>query len=114
MMLTVHTAPQIEPDPQYGWQIIFWLGDAFDYETPFRDALSLLVDILQQSGPAALSLPAYAPDEDFVEGTLSFGAETVSVYYEYSLGYLSLMSPRRATLEDIAARVFPYVRLRSG
>ena len=110
-MLTVHSPAVIEPDPQYGWEIIFWLGDSFDYQTPFREALATLVEILQRSGPAAVELPAYTPDEDFVEGRLTWGYVTLNVYYEYSLGYLALMTSSREALENIAARVLPFVRV---
>jgi hypothetical protein len=112
MVLTVLSPPIIEPNDRYGWKIMFWLGDAFDYSIPFREALSEIVGVLQQSQPVTLDLPPHAPDEDFVEGVLTFGTAMVNVYYEYSLGYLSLMSDDRGVLEDVAARVFPCVRTR--
>jgi len=35
-MIKVRSQPVIEPDPKGGWQLVFWMGEAFDYETPFR------------------------------------------------------------------------------
>ena len=111
-MLTVrHPPPRIEREADRGWQIVFWMGDAFDYSTPFREALAEIAGVLGQSASVALDLPPYFANEDFVEGVLTFGATSLKVYYEYSLGYLSLMSPDRAVLEDVAARVLPVVRV---
>lgn len=108
-MLKVHSRPVIEPDPQLGWQMVFWLGEAFDYDTPFRDALGEMVAILQPSGTARLELPPQTPDEDFVEGWLVVGAVRFKIYYEYSLGYLALMCGDREALEAVAAKVLPFV-----
>ena len=47
-----------------------------------------------------LTLPVYDEHEDFVEGTLRFGAVTLQIYYEYSLSYLALMSDDRRVLGD--------------
>jgi hypothetical protein len=43
---------------------------------------------LSQFAPSSIRLPAYEEYEDFVEGTLQFGDETLSIYYEHSLSYL--------------------------
>jgi hypothetical protein len=110
-VLTVHSPPLIEADPQNGWQLTFWLGEAFDFEIPFREALSTILRILQRSCPVTLDLPPFTPGENFVEGELTCGGRTVKVYYEHSLGYLSLMSQSRDALEDVAVRVLPFVRV---
>ncbi len=112
-MLKVHSRPIIKPDPQHGWQLVFWLGQAFDCDTPFRDALDEVVSILQPSENVELELPPYAPDEDFVEGSMHVGTVTLKTYYEYSLGLLSLMSGDRGALESVAAKVLPFVRVGS-
>ena len=111
-MLNVHSPPRIEPERSSGWEILFWLGGGFDYSTPFRAALAEIVEILGRSGPASIDLPLAAPDEDFIEGRLEFQGDSVDVYFEYALGYLSLMSSRREVLEALATRVFPFVRVR--
>jgi hypothetical protein len=113
-MLKVHSPPVIEPDPQHVWQLVFWLGEAFDYDTPFRETLDEVVGILQPSETVKLELPPYAPDEDFVEGFLVVGAVTFKTYYEYSLGYLALMSGDREALEAVAAKVLPMVYVGSA
>jgi hypothetical protein len=76
-MLKVTSPSFVEPDPQHGWQLMFWLGEAFDYDTPFRDALGEIVGILQATGSVKLELPPYTPEEDFVEGSLVVGAVTL-------------------------------------
>ena len=113
-MLKVHSPPRIEPDPQHGWQMMFWLGKGFEYETPFRAALVEMAEILQASETVRLDLPPRAPNEDFVEGSLIVGAVTLKIYYEYSLGYLALMNADRKALEAVTAKVLPLVRVRSA
>lgn len=110
-MLKVHSLPCIEPDPQHGWQMVFWLGKGFDHDTPFRAALGEMVEILKASETVQLDLPPYAPDEDFVEGSLVVGTVTLKTYYEFSLGFLALMSADRDALEAVTGRVLPLVRI---
>jgi hypothetical protein len=107
----LHSPPELVPDPQHGWQMTFWLGDAFDYSTPFRAIVREIVAILEQTAPVVIDLPLYHPDEDFVEGSLIFGDTSLRVYYEYSLGYLSITSASHAALKSVASRVLPSVRL---
>ena len=111
VITVLHTPPKVEADPQYGWQITFWLGDAFDYSIPFHAAVAEIVSILEQTAPVVLDLPTYHPNEDFVEGCLMFGRSSLTVYYEYSLGYLSIMSASRTVLEDVVSRLLPSVRV---
>lgn len=113
-MLKVHSPPRIEPDPQHGWQMVFWLGKEFDYDTPFRAALVEMVELLQASEIVRLDLPSHAPNEDFVEGSLVVGTVTLKTYYEYSLGYLALMNADRNALEAVTAKVLPLARVRSA
>lgn len=113
-MLTVQSPPRIEPDPQHGWQMVFWLGKGFEYDTPFRAALDEMVEILQASETVRLDLPPHAPNEDFVEGSLVVGTVTLNTYYEYSLGYLALMNADRRALETVTAKVLPLVHVRSA
>jgi hypothetical protein len=108
-MLTVHTAPTIERN-EGGWEITLWLGQDFDWSTPFRASLAEIAGALGCEA-TALELPPYVPDEDFVDGTLSVQGSLVRVYFEYSLGYLSLISDDRDVLERVAARIFPLVQV---
>ena len=110
-MLKVHSPPRIERDPQGGWQMVFWLGKAFDYDTPFRAALGEIVEILRESETVRLDFPPYGTDEDFVEGSVVVGEVTLKIYYEYSLGYLALSSADRGALEAVTAKVLPFVRV---
>lgn len=89
----------------------FWLGDAFDYSINFRAAIFEMATILEQTAPVVLDLPPCHPDEDFVEGSLMFRGAPLRVYYEFALGYLSVMSDSRAALDDVASRMLPKIRL---
>jgi hypothetical protein len=104
-MIDLHSPFKIEPDPQGGWQLILWVGDAFDYTTPFRALLGDIVEALGQDRQNDLQLPPYEIGEDFVEGTLRFGSAVLRIYYEHSLGYLALMSDSEAALRDAADRI---------
>lgn len=61
-----------------------------------------------QEATTCIKLPAY---EDFVEGTLQFGDETIRTYYEHSLSYLVLMSDSANTLRKIADRLAPLMQI---
>ena len=64
-----------------------------------------IAKVLSQDAPTSIELPAYEDYEDFVEGTLQFGDETLRRYYEHSLSYLVLMSDSANTLRKIADRL---------
>lgn len=59
-----------------------------------------------------LRLPAYSKDEDFIEGSLVLGSNTLRVYFEHARSYLSLSHPRKQVLADILDRLSPQIRLR--
>jgi len=88
-----------------------WTGDAFDYSTPFRDMLADIAEVLNQDAPTSIELPSRKAFEDFVEGDLQFGDESIHVYYEHALSYLSLMSDDARALHKIADRLEPIVAL---
>ncbi|GGA48739.1 hypothetical protein [Sphingomonas psychrolutea] len=100
-MLKVHSAPLVKPNPQFGKELVYWLGPAGDHSIPFRQALDEITSIIAHAKPSALDLPLYEEGEDFVEGELHFGDDIVSVYYEYSLGYLLLGSSDASALGEI-------------
>jgi hypothetical protein len=104
-MIELRSPFKIEPDPQGGWQLILWPGDAFDYTTPFRALLGDITVALGQDRQTDLVLPPYEVGEDFVEGTLRFGSASLRIYYEHSLSYLALMSDCEGTLRDVADRI---------
>jgi hypothetical protein len=110
-MIELRSPLKIEPDPQGGWQLILWAGNAFDYTTPFRDMLGDMVEALGQDRQNDLQLPACGEGEDFVEGTLRFGNAPLRIYYEHSLSYLALMSDSEDTLRDFADRIRRSVQL---
>jgi hypothetical protein len=93
------------------WEIVFWMGDAFDFTIPFREALARITELLGGADEASLVLPPWEEDEDFIEGSLTFGAGTLSVYYEHSLAYLSLGCEQREVVQGAAARILPCVRV---
>jgi hypothetical protein len=104
-MFKLRSPLKIERDPHGGWNLILWVGEPFDYTTPFRAMLADIADLLGQHPRNDLSLPTFAEGEDFVEGTLQFGDAPLRIYYEHSLGYLTLTSDNEATLKGVAARV---------
>ena len=110
-MLKVRVAPVIEPDGENGWTIVLLFGAGFNEDIPFRKILAEIVEILRVSRDSSLELPPYVDGEDGVEGTMTFGTERLTVYYEQILAYLSLSSSVRATLEDVAARILPAIRV---
>jgi len=112
-MIEVRSEPTVERDPEGGWTLVLWMGRPFDYGTPFRDALRELAEVLSRETPASVELPKHQIGEDFVRGTLRIGEEALGVYYEYSLGYLTLSSDREYALHDVARRLRPIVKLRT-
>ena len=110
-MIKVHARPAIEPHRKSGWELVLWTGDAFDYSTPFREMLSDIASVLSKDVPTSVELPGYEAMEDDVEGVLRFGEESVGIYYEHSLSYLSLMSESPKTLNKICDRLQPLVAL---
>ncbi|MDH2383551.1 hypothetical protein [Bradyrhizobium sp. CER78] len=95
----------IEPNPQGGWKLVFFVGDSFDYTTPFRALLSDTAQALGQDPQTDLELPPYEDFEDFVEGTLRFEGTMLRIYYEHSLSYLALISDSQDTLQVVADRI---------
>jgi hypothetical protein len=95
----------IETDPQGGWQFMLYVGDAFDYTTPFRALLSDIAEALGQDPQNDLELPPYEVWEDFVEGTLRFGSTSLRIYYEHSLSYLALITDSQDTLQIVVDRI---------
>jgi len=108
-MITLRSPLEVEPDPRGGWQLVFWVGSAFDLTTPFRSILGDIVESLGLDPQNDLKLPMREAGEDFVEGTFQFGAVPIRVYFEHSLSYLALMSDNELTLRDLVARVQPNV-----
>ena len=111
--ITARNRPFVTPDEQHsGWEIVLWLGEPFDHTIPFRATLDRIVELLGGPDAAEIELPPYDENEDFAHGTLRLGVRRFRIYYEYSLGYLSLYGPDRAPLEELARRLSPNVKVR--
>jgi hypothetical protein len=110
-MIEVREHPEIEPHPSDGWQLMFWVLDAFNYATPFRAMLAEIAHALGRDPQNDLRLPAFEASEDFVEGSLAFGTKSLGIYYEYSLSYLSLTHDDEAILREVADRVRSRIRI---
>jgi hypothetical protein len=110
-MIKVHSRVAIEPHRKSGWELVLWTGNAFDHSTPFREMLTDIAEVLNHDAPTFVELPGYEAMEDDVKGVLRFGDESIGIYYEHSLSYLSLMSDSAKTLNRIAARLQPLVAL---
>ncbi len=98
-MIELNSPLQIEPDPQGGWRLVLWMGEAFDYETPFRETLATIAEALGRE--CHLDLPAHEANEDFVEGTLWLRAVPIRVYYEHSLSHLDFRCSTEGILQDL-------------
>ena len=61
-MIKVQSRPTIEHNAQGGWQLVFSVGETFDYSTPFRGMLANIANVLSQEVPTSMELPTY---EDF-------------------------------------------------
>ncbi|RYG85439.1 MAG: hypothetical protein EON59_12170 [Alphaproteobacteria bacterium] len=85
------------------------MGEPFDFCTPFRAAVTDIAKALGPQSAASLRLPSLEENEDFVEGSLSFGGNVVDIYWEHSLSYLCLKSDM-ATLEAITLRIRPLLK----
>ena len=110
-MIRVHCRPAIERHRKSGWELVLWTGNAFDHSTPFREMLTDIATVLNRDAPTSVELPGYEAMEDDVEGVLKFGDESIGIYYEHSLSYLSLMSNSANTLNKIVDRLQPLVAL---
>ena len=110
-MIKVHATPIVERHRKGGWELVLWTGDAFDRSTPFRQMLADIADALSEEAPTSIRLPGYDAAEDDVEGAMQFGNDSIRIYYEHSLSYLSLMSDSANTLCKIADRLQPLVAL---
>ena len=114
-MIAVNQKPRIESvhdDGSERWDLTLWVGKAFDFSIPFRAILQEIVVRLSASTTCELHMPAYQDREDFVSGTLDWGSDSFHVYYEYSLGYLSLSSRDKAAFDRLWTRLSRIVALK--
>ena len=95
----------IEVDPHGGGQLVLWTGKAFDFSTPFRRALTEIVETLGPESTRTLQIPPAEDREDFVEGSFRFNDGTVEVYWEHSLSYMSLKTGDLDALHEIVRRI---------
>lgn len=110
-MIEVRSPLQIEAAPNGGWQLTFWILDAFNYDTPFRAMLREIATALGRSPDIDLLLPVAETGEDFVEGTLQIKGGELGIYFEHSLSYLRLTSDNAAALREAAERVRSHLRI---
>jgi hypothetical protein len=97
-----------EPKPQDG-ELCLWIGEPFDFHTPFRAAVADIAQALGPESAVSLRLPSPEENEDFIEGSLSFSGNVVDIYWEHSLSYLSIKSDM-ATLDEITRRIRPLLK----
>src|SRR5439155_26433461 len=97
--MEVRSSLAVRADEWKGWSIFITMGDMFDDQIPFREALTEIVTAMSVIAPATLSLPPYAPDENFVEGRLQWNGHSVGVYFETWDAYLLLSSNSREPLD---------------
>jgi ubiquinone biosynthesis monooxygenase Coq7 len=92
-----------------GGKLVLWMGDPFDYTSPFRGALAQITEALGPESVRSLQVPPPEQFEDFVEGCFRFDGKLIEVYWEHSLGHMSLRVGDMGTLHDVANRIRPLV-----
>lgn len=112
-MIKVASPLETQAAQQGGWELVFW-AEAFNYQTPFRAMLIEIAGALGQDAQNDLCLPSYEENEDFIEGSLQFGAARLRIYFEYALGYLALMSDEETVLRNAAERIRPRISVISA
>jgi len=85
-VIEVRSPLEIRADQHGGWQLTFWVLDAFNDATPFRAMLADIAIALGQDAKTVLRLPSYQTG-------------------------LALMSDNESALRDAAARIQPYVAI---
>jgi hypothetical protein len=105
MKATVPQAlPEIEPSPDGGFRVTFFLGEPTNNTTPYREFLGRFVEALATAGEQAqVDLPPYAEDEDFISGSLTWNRESYAVYFEHSVGYLEIRASSRESLGKLVS-----------
>jgi hypothetical protein len=95
-MNILRSAPEIERKGEIS-SLVLWLCEPFDPEFSFRPPLAQMEKRLM----GVLELPAEEPEEDFVEGRLTWGQKVFSLYFERSLGYAEFSSPSHDDVEAL-------------
>jgi hypothetical protein len=99
---------QVKADPEFGnsgppgWAIMLWSEP--DYSEPHRP---LLERFAKQYPECALNLPEHYPEEDCVEGSMTWQSQTISIWYEEILTHLRLWSDNRDAVQSLRAALLP-------
>jgi len=122
-MILVNQRPQVEARQQWiltdsagseEWDLVLCVGEPFDFSIPFRAILQEIAAQLSKSAACNLSLPAYQVREDFVEGRIDWGSDSFDIYYEHSLGHLSLSSRDKAAVARLWGDLSSIVAIAPG
>ncbi len=81
--------------------LTLWLCEPFDCQYSFRSTLCQVEQALAKSAPATHTLPPEESDEDCLEGELTWGSRTFSIYFEHALGYMEFSSPSVADVQEL-------------
>lgn len=107
-VIELKSFPSIEANLD-GPQLVLWMGEPFDFSTPFRRVLAEIMEALGPESGRSLQIPTPEQGEDFIDGSFRFDGKLVEVYWEHSLSYLSLRPSDIAALHDIADRIRPLI-----
>lgn len=110
-MIEVRSPIAIQPEPGTGYELCFWVLDAFSHATPFRGMLCEIARGIGLDPEHHLKLPPYVDGEDFIEGNLIFKGVDLVVYFEYTRSFFSVSSCNRGVLTDFLEGVSPLVRV---
>jgi hypothetical protein len=97
-MIELRLPPAIGAVSNGGWQLVFWIGEAFDHAMPCEPRLTRSPWLWGAKHAPLSSCPGHEEFEDFIEGTLHVGNEVLHIYFEHARGYLSPSGKDQATL----------------
>jgi len=95
---------EVRPDRAVGnTMVVYWHEDCFVDDPPYRKIVRWMLTIWRDRFDVALvGEPKEKKDEDFVVHDVLLGGRPLSVYWENSLGYISLQSKDEALIREAA------------
>jgi len=85
-----------------GWGFTLWNDPVFD--EPHRPLLERFAEFHPE---CALALPPYQPDEDCIEGSMTWKSEPIWIWYEHLLTHLWFWSVDRDAIQSLRAALLP-------
>lgn len=84
--------------------VVYWHPDCFLDTPPYRKIVRWMIEMWREKFSVQLvNEPEEKKDEDFVVHAVLFEGQSLDIYWENSLGYISLQSHDEATIVSAAA-----------